>query len=325
MGTDSHSHAIQKGDRKYKGQQNSHINKKPDFFIVGAGKSGTTSMHEYLKQHPGIFMPTLKDAAFFGSDIKYKHGRLFKDLDDYLRIFRSALDNQIIGDSCVAYLESKNAPQEIKEFNSAAKIIIMLRNPAEQMYSQYRHMLWEGNEVLDSFSEALDAEEARKRGERIPANTNYPPALFYREVASYSKKVKRYFDVFGRENVHIIIFDDFKSDTAGVYRDTLYFLGVNEDFCPEFERVNVGKAPRSRMLQKMLSGGLPKFITTPIKKIIPWTFINSILEKLKNINSKKTQHRPLDKELKRQLLQDFEQEINELENIIGRDLSFWRK
>ena len=66
-------------------------------------------------------------------------------------------------------------------------------------------------------------------------------------------------------------------------------------------------------------------ITTPIKKIIPWTFINSILEKLKNINSKKTQHRPLDKELKRQLLQDFEQEINELENIIGRDLSFWRK
>src|SRR3989339_415720 len=136
--------------------------RKPDFFIVGAPKSGTTAMCTYLKQHPEIFMPEKKESHFFGTDLNSP--RFIRDKKIYLSLFSKAKDERRVGESSVWYLYSKKAASEIKEFSPSASIIIMLRNPVDMLYSQHSQFLYNGNEDIACFEEALNAEQDRRRG-----------------------------------------------------------------------------------------------------------------------------------------------------------------
>src|SRR3990172_12275584 len=195
--------------------------RNPDFFIAGAPKSGTTAMYMYLKQHPEIFMPEKKESHFFSTDLKSP--MFIRDKEIYLSLFSGAKDEKRVGEASVWYLYSKNAASEIKEFSPSASIIIMLRNPVDMLYSQHSQFLYNCNENISSFEEALNAEEDRRRGLRIPPGVHFVESLFYRETVQYTEQVERYFNIFGRENVHIIIYDDFRNNTANVYRESLRF------------------------------------------------------------------------------------------------------
>lgn len=158
-----------------------------------------------------------------------------------------------MGEASVWYLYSKKAAQEIKAFNPDADIIIMLRNPVDMMYSLHSHKLFTGSEDIEDFEEALKAEEDRKRGLRLPdTKRDLLEGCFYKEVASYYEQVKRYLDIFGEDKVHIIIYEDFKNDTAEVYKKVLRFLGVCEDFLPDFRIVNPNKIVKSNLLRDFL-------------------------------------------------------------------------
>jgi hypothetical protein len=191
--------------------------KKPDFFLVGAPRCGTTALYTYLKQHPEIFMSPIKEPQFF-ADFLAEHRRICT-WSDYLNCFAGADHEKRIGEASVAYLAAPNSARDIKVFSPQARIIIMLRNPVDVMNSLYHLRRFSNLEDELSFESALAADEHGRRSHE----------LTYRERVKFAEQTKRFIDTFGRENVHIILFDDFKADTAMVYRDTLKFLDVQSD------------------------------------------------------------------------------------------------
>ncbi len=295
--------------------------KKPDFFIVGAPKCGTTAMYNYLNQHPEIFMPKKKEPHFFGSDL-YSPWYI-RDINAYLSLFKDVKNKKRIGEASVWYLYSKSAAYEIKEFNPDAQIIIMLRNPVDMMYSLHAQRVYNGNEDILDFEEALNAEEDRKKGLRMPPHPGLTCAMFYRDAARFTEQVKRYLDVFGRNKVHIIIYDDFKNNTAIVYKETLHFLGVDEDFTPDFKVINPNKVVRSRFLRDFLQMP-PDFARLLVKIFIPCRGNRQkIIERLKRWNTIYKPRSPMNPELRKRLILEFETEIRELGKLIGRDLRMW--
>jgi len=171
---------------------------------------------------------------------------------DPATFFAGATDELKVGEASTSYFYSKRAASEIRQFNPAAKIIIMLRDPVEMMYSLHALYVFGGAETLTDFAAALHVEEQRKRGLCLPDGPYLLEALLYREIARFSQHVSRYFDVFGRENVHIIVFDDFVSDTPRVYSETLRFLDVNTDFQPHFKIVNLNRSAQIKRLNDFL-------------------------------------------------------------------------
>jgi len=160
----------------------------PDFFIVGAPKCGTTAMYIYLKEHPEIFMPEEKELHYFGSDLKSHWFQ--RDLNKYLSHFSACNGKKRVGEASVWYLYSKKAATEIKDFSPSSRIIIMLRNPIDMMYSNYYQFLYNGNENLPSFNEAIEAEEDRKRGMSIPETVHFVEGLFYSDTACLASRIK---------------------------------------------------------------------------------------------------------------------------------------
>ena len=228
----------------------------PDFLIVGAPRCGTTFMYEYLDQHPQIYMSPVKEPQHFATDLD---SGSYLDLLSFMRgrqtyraLFDGAKPDQLTGEASTWHLYSKAAAKNIKAANPDARIIIMLRDPVEMLYSLHGRRHYGGSEDLADFAQALAAEADRKQGRHISPKARNVTALFYRDVGRYHDQVKRYLDVFGRDRVHIIIFEDFRADPAGAYRETLEFLGVDPTFEPNFNVVNASAARRSWRLQQLL-------------------------------------------------------------------------
>ena len=298
--------------------------RKPDFFIVGAPKCGTTSMSEYLKQHPEIFVSEPKEPHFFGTDLKSLWSDRFeryRDKDKYLSLFADVRDEKRVGEASPWYLYSRQAAVEIKQFNPVSRIIIMLRNPVEMVYSLHGQQLYNGNEDIFDFEEALEAEEDRRNGRRLPETAHNPAALFYTDTARYCGQVQRYFDVFGRENVHIIVFDDFIGDTSQVYRETLEFLEVAPDFQLQFAVHNPAKSIRSTRLHRF-TVARPAFLRR-VKWVLPNSLRRRMVKSLVRFNVRKGSRPPLSQELRHRLQQDFMEEVEGLSVLLDRDLTHW--
>jgi hypothetical protein len=294
--------------------------RKPDFFLVGAPKCGTTAMYQFLSQHTDIFLPDSKEVHFFGTDLYSPH--YSRDLQKYLSLFAGAADEKRVGEGSVWYLYSKLASSEIKEFCPTAGIIIMLRNPVEMIYSLHAHRLFINSEDIEDFAEALKAEATRKQGLRLPANP-YPVAgLFYREVGKYTDQVKRYFDAFGRDQVKIILYDDFKANPAGACREVFSFLGVLPSFPLQISVINASKRIRSKALASFLDPPPP-----PAQKLARALTSSATRHKLfqtvLGLNTKHGPRPPLPADLKRQLQRQFAPDVDRLSELLGRDLSHW--
>src|SRR6185436_3306607 len=137
---------------------------RPDFFIVGAFKAGTTALYEYLRVHPQIFMSVPKEPMYFGADLTPRYRRMTED--EYLALFRDARPNQHAGEASPWYLYSTSAAAEINDFALDGRVIIMLRNPVDVMYSQHSQLVFNQREDLADFGAALDAEPDRLAGHR---------------------------------------------------------------------------------------------------------------------------------------------------------------
>ncbi len=226
--------------------------RRPDFFIVGAPKCGTTAMASYLGQHPDVGMCARKETQYFATDLYAKFGREegvpWISETEYLALFEGVQEAQRIGEASVWYLYSSAAPRAIKRFAPEADIIVMLRNPLEALPSLHSQFVFVGIEPEEDFERALALDEEREREGTPP---RFPPRS-YRAAACYSEQLERYFGVFGRERVHVVFYDDFRNRTLESYRETCEFLGVDWAFVPELEVVNPNKRVRSRQLRKLV-------------------------------------------------------------------------
>lgn len=292
---------------------------RPDFFIVGAPKCGTTALNDYLAQHPELFVCSNKDLHFFGSDL-LRWGRPSES--QYLSCFAGVRPEKRAGESSAFYLYSKRAAVEIKEFCPDASIIIMLRNPVDMLYSLHSENLYGFHEDINDFEMALEAEHDRKLGFRIPKDAKQIDAVFYRDVGSYTEQVQRYFKVFGRENVHVILYDDFNHSVPCVYRESLRFLKVDDGFQPNFDITNPNKRPRIRVFQRVLTSK-----RSPVFRIgmwmTPFRYRRAIRRVIQKLNTKYLPRPQMDPELRERLSAEFAPEVERLSDLLGRDLTHW--
>ena len=297
---------------------------KPNLFVVGAPKCGTTSIHDYLGQHPEIFMSPRKELHYFAQDISNLSGEM-KTVTDYLQFFNSAGNAQYRGESSPEYLYSEVAFQKIKALCPDAKIIITLRNPPDMLYSLHGdYLLWQDEDILD-FSEALAAQEDRKQGRRMPKGRHDIKFLMYFDWVKYATQVKRYFEAFGQENVHIILFNELLQDTPKIYRQMLEFLGVDPDFVPKVMVKNPSK-PLPNKIVRSFFRKYPLFI----EKLESSAYVNLAKVIFYDIGQIGQKQRPkkMDSELRLKLMQHFQPEIDELASLLGwseQRLQHWLK
>jgi hypothetical protein len=290
---------------------------KPNLFLVGVPKSGTTSMHDYLGQHPEIFMVPSKEPFYFASDINLSWR--IGEKSQYLSLFRSAENSKYVGESSTGYMYSKVAASNIKKFCPNAKIIVMLRHPVDMIYSWHGHLLLSLEENILDFEEALAAQEDRKQGKRVPEHCEEPKLLLYFDIVKYSEQLKRYLDLFGPDNVHVILFDDFSKKTAITYRQTLDFLEVEPGFEATFEIKNAAKPLPNLALRSFLLKypALKAPLALFSRKRVEWVRDN-VVGKLTQRQRKAI--KPL---VRSRLTKLFEPEIKELGFLLGRDLNHW--
>ena len=286
----------------------------PDFFLVGAAKSGTSSLYTYLVQHPDVFLPEVKEPHFFYNERSPGLPVLReKDLGSYLRLFEGVAGGVRAGEASTSYLYSANAAREIKQLREDAKILAVLRNPVNRAYSQYWNQVRDGQEHL-SFEAALDAEEERK-------SQNWWHGFLYTETGHYAEQIARYMAAFGHENVQIHLFDDLHQDAREVCSKVFSFLEVDPAHKIETNKVYNRSGPmRSRLLASLLNA---PSIKGSAGKVLPPTWKRGVGEWLRNVNRRPVpEMNPKTRERLRRL---FMEDLNRLEDLIGRDLGQWKE
>ncbi len=300
-------------------------NKLPNFLIVGAAKSGTSSLHNYLNQHPDVFMPSYNDKG-----MKVKEPRfLIKDLvekrlhngvwtwEEYQDLFKGVREEKMIGESTVLYLYYYDeAIKNIKRYLSEdVKIIIMLRNPVDRAFSAYTHVARSIKENL-SFENALEIENSR-----LLKDETLTPMVMYKDMGLYYNMVKAYLDNFN--NVHVILYEDFQNNTEEVVQESLAFLGVLKRVnLDTVSRHNVGgKSWRIPFLKQffmkdnLLKKGLRVVFSKFFRKNFR-IFLESFL---------KEKAKPITPETKKDLLNNFKGDIEKLEKLLDIDLKNWKE
>lgn len=279
-------------------------------------------MYKYLSAHPDIFMPVYeKEPHYFGTDLDSRRFSRYRgDEAAYLSLFNPAKNESRVGEASVWYLYSRLAAQEIHAFEPAAKIIIMLRHPLDMMYSLYYDQLYSGDEDLSTFEEALEAEADRRAGRRIP-KTIYrtPEALHYRNVVRFGEQVQRYLDVFGPEQVRVIIFEEFAANTPAAYRETLNFLGVDPDFRPDFQVHNANRRVKSAAVRNVLRNPILIRLGHKVRPIsLP------IYTRIRRWNTDTFKRSPMNPDTRQKLTIELQPEIERLEQVLGREITVWR-
>lgn len=302
--------------------------KRPDFFIVGAPKCGTTALAHYLAKHPDIYMPQ-KEMHFFGSDLVFGSQFYRRDLKAYLAEFNRWNGQPRAGEASVWYLFSTRAAAEIKEFNPEASIIILLREPVSMLYSLYYQFLFDGNENLPSFEEALEAEGDRAAGRRVGRLAYLPQALAYISTACFTEQVRRYFDIFGRERVHVIIYDDLAADTPGTYQKTMEFLGVAPDsIAPPTGEASGSITVKSPALRGFLNDPMVRGTAIALRRWLPrpiFTAIQKAGTRICALNQSPAKRPPMAPALRLSLQREFAPEVERLSALLGRDLTHWSR
>ena len=295
---------------------------KPNLFIVGAPKCGTSAMYEYLAEHPQVKMCAMKEPNFFDTDLLYKSKRLTQE--KYNQLFTTDNDTLVIGEASPWYLYSKSAANNIYQFNPEAKIIILLRNPIDMMYALHSELLYQGCENEVDFEKAISLETGRKAGTINHDFSNPHESVYYHDLVTYSPQVERYFNVFGKENVKVIIFDELKNDASKVYKNVLQFLGLNADFEINTKVVNPNKTYAFDFLRKLIM--LPgNSIKTLVKIILPSQQLRiKVAQFLLKSNTKIEKRKPLESDFIHNLKPIFKSDIEKLEQLLNIDLSNWK-
>jgi hypothetical protein len=297
----------------------------PNFFIVGAARSGTTSLDRYLSQHPEIYVTPKKETHFFArEDLPLCSGPgddrlssiLIRDEEEYARLFVKVKGEKAIGESSAFYLCFPGAAERIATTIPDAKILIILREPVERAYSSYMFMFRDGRET-SGFEEGLSKEEERKQ-------KGYEPIWWYKELSLYYKQVKHYLDVFGIERVKVLLYEEFSANPGLVLRDVFNFLEVSEDVAIDTSvRYNVSGSPKSRRVYNRLHDFIfyPSAFEKRMKSLVPQHLRVSWASKLIGMSVERV---PLDPHVHTKLMACFAEDVRLLEDLLQRDLFHWQ-
>lgn len=292
----------------------------PNLFVIGAAKSGTTSLYSILSRHPEVFMSRQKATRFFISDKKYSNG-----LDWYLQTYFAGAEQYTVrGEATPSYLAQayKTAPR-IRETitGEQTKFIAIFRNPIDRAYSHYwyNRNKKQGDEN-SSFEDALALEE-KLEGRTEISGKRYSRTQNYFKNGQYSLCLGEYFKYFKQDQFLFLLFEDlFKEQfhaTAARLTEFLHIENVNINYTKENQARKVGTRPTVKFVRKQR--GLMSFL----KSYLPSSIQNMMRNQYSKMISKPVKYSPMKQETRKMLLEKYEPGIIELEEIIGRDLSHW--
>jgi hypothetical protein len=299
----------------------------PDFLVVGAAKAGTVSLYHYLAQHPDIFMCPVNECNFFAletadltSDYQGPVDRVLLDqhctttIEAYRTLFRGAASHQVVGECSPLYLFSHLAAARIQHHVPHAKIIAILRQPADRAFSTYQHLRRGGIEPIRDFRDAIRAEPARRAEGWGPS-----PFWYYAEMGFYVRQLQRYYALFGRRQVFVRLHEDLRQDAVGLLKDICAFVGVDPGFSADVStRHNLGGTPRRAWLHRLMTRPGPT--KQLLKAIVPTRARRRVRDRLAEWNTDKPR---LDPALRTELTGTYREDIQALQDLIDRDLSHW--
>jgi Sulfotransferase domain len=251
----------------------------PDFFIVGHSKSGTTALYEMLRQHPQIYLPAAKEPWFFADELHEstppRPEGIPGSLAEYAEWFAGAESGQRVGEASPQYLRSRTAAGNIARAIPDAHIIAIFREPASFLHSLHLQFLQVNVETQSDFARALALEPRRRDGHDLPRHGYWPKSLLYSEHARYVEQLTRYLAVFPPEQVHVIIYEDFRADNDGTVREILRFLDVDDETVIAQVQANPTVRARSQILNEVVHavgvgrGPLSRTLKESIKRVTP--------------------------------------------------------
>lgn len=294
---------------------------RPNFFIIGAPKCGTTSLSEYLRAHPNVLMSSPKEPYFFSTDFNLG---FISSLEEYLTTcFHGLSDHhRAVGEASAWYLYSEDAVPQILDFNPDARFIIMVRNPIDMFASLHSQMFMERNENIEDAEAAWDFQWLRQKGYHIPKLCRVPRFLQYKAACSLGSQVKIFFSMVERNRVKVFVFDDFIRDTEAVYGEVLSFLDLPNDGKQFFGAYNENKVIRSKLIANLVA------MAQGNKKLL---YLLNTAKKIANIekfglserNVRKKKRSPLSPSFRTRLSKCFQDDVHLLSGLIGRDLTYW--
>ncbi len=300
----------------------------PDFLIIGAGKSGTTSLDNYLKQHPQIFISERKEPNFFGyelnqlsdfsikSEIDHYSGSV-TNIDDYLQLFESASQNQLKGETSNTYMYHQNAVVRISHYNPEVKIIAILRQPAERLYSRFLHLARENELPTENFSDCMDKNSIWWwRNDLV-------------KEGFYGEHLSKYFETFASNQIKIFLFEDLQNDPVQLFKDIFDFLGIDSRFEPNLSvEYNQSGFIKNKKLDAIFGG--KGIVIKSIKRFLPDKIVIALKNNIKiqqtiqSLRGKNLYKPKFEKELKKEITRSiYLDDIKKLEKLINRDLSHW--
>ncbi|MDO8862438.1 sulfotransferase [Haliea sp. E1-2-M8] len=296
--------------------------RRPNLFLVGAQKSATTTLAVMLASHPEVAMATPKEPGFLafgeqGYTCRDGHGAataasgwVLRSERDYLALWQGAPARaRVLGEASTWYLSEPGCAEKLQAFNSDARIVMLLRQPADRAYSAWCHALRDKEEPCARFEDALAAEAERVQPSHL---------LRYRELGHYARYLRRYRQVFGPERVLVLFYEDLLHQPETLWRQCCEFLQISHTQAPAAHRQNRSGMPRSQLLHKLLRSERFK---RRVKQLLPLSFVARVKGQLDAVNLAWLP--PIPPETRRQLTREFAAEIRELERLTGRDLQHW--
>jgi hypothetical protein len=290
----------------------------PNFIVIGAFKSGTTSFYHYLNEHPDVYMSPVKETNFFAHEDTIQamtiwetpiENRAFpvRVRREYNALFDGVAGEKAIGEVSPIYMISAVAPERILEEIPLVRLIAILRNPSDRAYSAYLM-------------------HARAGRENRPLEQVFAEPLRERVVHSgfYFQQLNRYFDLFPSDHIKIILYDDFIADQLSVLQDTYRFIGVDETYIPALDvKYNVGGVLKSRVFRSLtrILRALP-FIrsSSNITSGLPQPILR-LRTKMRSWMLKRAPGLPRDIHMR--LIDVYREDIVDLQKLIKRDLTHW--
>jgi hypothetical protein len=295
------------------------MRRKPNFFILGAPKCGTTSMAAWLGQHPAIFIPATKEPNFFNTGDNQGPIYGVVTVDAYEALFAAATAAQpAIGEASVFYLSSAVAVTNILRYQPNARFVVMLRNPVEMAPALHAEMLILGLENVRDFRTAWDLQDERRHGRHVPALSGGWQRLFlYADVCALGTQLQRLFAAVPRERVLTILLDDVVADPRREYGRALRFLGLHDDFRQEFPVFNSARVMRWPRLTRAL------FLAIRIKDRLGIRLNLDLWRRVFDVNVVTTRRESLPRAVTDMLRGHFAGDVALLGQLLGRDLQHW--
>lgn len=289
----------------------------PNFFVIGANKAGTTSLHRYLDAHPEIYMSPVKEPSFWsrretvtGPSMPSRPAiEAIADLAAYEALFDEVTDEKAVGEASTNYLQSAVAPERVRARLPDVRLVAVLRDPSDRAFSAFSMLVSEGLEPLDDFEAAIDADLAGNTWRHYIGMGRYAPGL------------TRWMDCFGRDRMKIFLYEDLRADPGALMRETYAFLGVDPAFSPPLsEHSNVTMVPKHMGLFRLAKSS--STAKDAVKRVLP----TSIRARLKRTVSDWNRTRPgaISPEMRARLIEVYADDIDRTAELIGRDLSAWK-